>query len=276
MEHSQVKTPSWLKSLFNNKGITDIFLNGSNKVYFDNGNGLSPYLLSTNEQEYWTELKLKSWVLNKISEAGKSWDAKYPFVDTTLNCGFRLHASIQCSINHKTFVSLRKIKFNENESSQEQKIFNQWKLSPFYSLLKKEIQNGSSMIISGATGSGKTTLANALLSEISPNERVIALEDTPELLPNHPHFLRLVTRPPNSDNFGEITLSHLLKQTLRMRPDRIILGECRGSEVLELLQMINTGHHGALLPFMRTHRETLCVALNSYAYLQKMVLFQAE
>jgi pilus assembly protein CpaF len=101
-------------------------------------------------------------------------------------------------------------------------------------------------VISGATGSGKTTLANDLIAEIPQNIRIIALEDTSELAPQHPHFISLVSRAPNADGFGEVTLRTLLKQTLRMRPDRIILGECRGAEVLDLLQVLNTGHRGAL------------------------------
>jgi pilus assembly protein CpaF len=121
-----------------------------------------------------------------------------------------------------------------------------WNHSPFYNRLKAAIQQGDSILISGATGSGKTTLANDLLGEVSTDERIIALEDTPELAPSHPHFLSLMSRPANADGFGEVTLRSLLKQTLRMRPDRIILGECRGSEVLELLQALNTGHRGAL------------------------------
>jgi pilus assembly protein CpaF len=114
-------------------------------------------------------------------------------------------------------------------------------------VLLVEIEKPNGMILNtGPTGSGKTTLAADLLSEVPPQERVIALEDTPELNPRHPHFLSLISRPPNSDGFGEVTLRSLLRQTLRMRPDRIILGECRGGEVLDLLQSLNTGHQGSL------------------------------
>lgn len=105
---------------------------------------------------------------------------------------------------------------------------------------------GESIIISGATGSGKTTLATDLLSNVPEHERILALEDTPELAPKHSHFLSLISRPPNADGFGEVTLRTLLRQALRMRPDRIILGECRGPEVLDLLQAMNTGHRGLL------------------------------
>jgi pilus assembly protein CpaF len=101
-------------------------------------------------------------------------------------------------------------------------------------------------VVSGATGSGKTTLANDLLGEVAASERIVALEDTPELAPAHPHFLSLLSRPANADGHGAVGLRDLLRQTLRMRPDRVVLGECRGPEVLELLQALNTGHRGAL------------------------------
>ncbi len=102
------------------------------------------------------------------------------------------------------------------------------------------------MLVSGATGAGKTTLMNDLISAIPSEQRILALEDTPELDPDHPHFLSLQSRNANADGFGEIPLRTLLKQTLRMRPDRLLVGECRGGEILELLQALNTGHRGAL------------------------------
>ena len=118
--------------------------------------------------------------------------------------------------------------------------------SPLFAQLAEAVRKGDSVLISGATGSGKTTLAGDLLAEVPEHERLLALEDTPELAPAHPHFVSLISRPPNADGFGEVTLRMLLKQALRMRPDRIILGECRGSEVLDLLQALNTGHRGSL------------------------------
>ena len=113
-----------------------------------------------------------------------------------------------------------------------------------YELAKSLVQSQQSILIAGATSSGKTTLMNDLLSCVSPLERILALEDLPELSPHHPHFISMVSRSANADGFGEVTLRQLLKQTLRMRPDRMVLGECRGAEVLDLLQSLNTGHRG--------------------------------
>jgi pilus assembly protein CpaF len=102
------------------------------------------------------------------------------------------------------------------------------------------------VLVAGSTGSGKTTLLNDLLAFIPRNERILALEDTPELSPRHPHFVALQSRAANADGFGEISIRNLLRQALRMRPDRILVGECRGPEVLDLLQVVNTGHQGSL------------------------------
>jgi pilus assembly protein CpaF len=139
-------------------------------------------------------------------------------------------------------VSLRRL-----SSVQTREIAtSRWQDSPLYEKLQSIVLSGDSLLIAGATGSGKTTLLSDLLGIIPPHERIIALEDTPEIIPQHPHFISLVSRPANADGYGEVTLRMLLKQTLRMRPDRILLGECRGSEVLELLQALNTGHKGAM------------------------------
>jgi pilus assembly protein CpaF len=116
----------------------------------------------------------------------------------------------------------------------------------FYERLQRAVQSGQTILIAGSTGSGKTTLLNDLLGYVPPRERILALEDTSELAPRHPHFVTLQARASNADGYGEITIRNLLRQALRMRPDRILLGECRGPEVLDLLQVLNTGHQGSL------------------------------
>jgi pilus assembly protein CpaF len=108
------------------------------------------------------------------------------------------------------------------------------------------VQSNETILISGSTGSGKTTLLSDLLGFIPEQDRLIALEDTAEIRPGHPHFIGLLARAPNADGCGEVTIRDLIRQTLRMRPDRILLGECRGEEVLDLLQALNTGHRGTL------------------------------
>lgn len=225
-------TPLWLDALLQDASATDICLNGAGQAYVDRGRGVEP------ADAPWREDELKAWVLARLSEAGRGWDARHPFADATLASGHRLHAAFPPVARTGVHVSLRRLPRPQPES--------RWKSSPLFEPLAHAVRRGDSVLIGGATGSGKTTLATDLLAEVPRDQRILALEDTPELAPLHPHFVSLVSRPPNADGCGEVTLRTLLRQALRMRPDRIILGECRGSEVLDLLQALNTGHRGAM------------------------------
>lgn len=228
-----MNSPNWLAEALNNPKITDICINGSAGVFIDQGRGMET-LPGT-----WTDDLLRQWVLEQISKAGKSWDARHPFIDAMLETGHRLHVAFPPLAKTGILVSLRRIPQPGDREGR-------WGPSAKFAQLARVLEQGDSMVISGATGSGKTTLLTDLLSYVPLTERIIALEDTPEICPTHPHFLALTSRPPNADGCGEVTLRTLLKQALRMRPDRIILGECRGNEVLDLLQTLNTGHKGTL------------------------------
>jgi pilus assembly protein CpaF len=236
------RLPLSLRERIEDPATTDIVLNGSGSAFFDRGKGLESMGV------LWSEEALRAWVLHSLSLIGKTWDARFPFLDCVFPSGHRAHLSFPPSSRSGLLVSLRRLPRLEtggigNASKQRQE---RWGACPELARLIAAAQAGDSILVSGSTGSGKTTLTNDLLAEVPEHERVIAIEDTPELSPAHPHFISLVSRPPNADGFGEITLRTLLKQTLRMRPDRIILGECRGIEVLELLQALNTGHRGTI------------------------------
>lgn len=237
-----MKTPAWLSEALESVKITDILLNGSSQGFIDRGNGLEPFLKID-----WNPEEMRNWILSQITAAGKAWDARHPFVDATLVSGHRIHVAFPPLARQGLLVSLRRLPEQRSSSTESN---SRWqssaKSSKYYSILMEACIKGESIIISGATGSGKTTLATDLLSNVPEHERILALEDTPELAPKHSHFLSLISRPPNADGFGEVTLRTLLRQALRMRPDRIILGECRGPEVLDLLQAMNTGHRGLL------------------------------
>ncbi len=244
MERSQLTSPTeWLDLLLTDPSLTDICINGDHTVFVDRGNGME--VIPMHSLPTWNETDLRSWLLCQLSQIGKTWDAQFPFIDASLPSGHRLHAVFPPLAQTGLCISMRNLpqrrgcKIHPRQSGR-------WIDSPFHEVLIRAVHAGDSILISGSTGSGKTTLTNDLLSEAPPSERIIALEDTPELLPIHPHFLSLISRPANADGFGEVTLRDLLRQTLRMRPDRIILGECRGPEVLELLQALNTGHHGTI------------------------------
>jgi pilus assembly protein CpaF len=247
-----MKTFPWLQELLADPQVTDICINGTQSIFVDRGQGLEPFELLSQPPAPRIPLQeesLRKWVLNELSQAGKTWDAKYPFVDATLASGYRIHVTFPPLSPHGLLISLRRLAALNNKQLKQENSppkGHRWTDSSLYHSLAQAVRRGDSVLISGATGSGKTTLASDLLEEIPSTERIIALEDTPELCPAHPHFLSLLSRPPNSDGYGEVTLRSLLRQTLRMRPDRIVLGECRGAEVLELLQTLNTGHRGAL------------------------------
>lgn len=246
-------TPRFLEEALRNPKITDLCLNGSTQIFADLGNGLEPYPSpeSRPEQytENWSDEDLRAWVLEQVSLAGKTWDARFPFIDATLPSGHRLHVAFPPLARQGILVSLRRLPRSSSTSGADERSQvrrARWNHSPFFEKLAAAIRKGDSILISGSTGSGKTTLASDLLEEVPINERILALEDTAELAPVHPHFISMISRPPNADGFGEVTLRTLLRQALRMRPDRIILGECRGPEVLDLLQALNTGHRGSL------------------------------
>lgn len=244
MECTSINFSSWISELLSDSELTDLCINGVESVYIDRGHGLIRIL----NKPPFLENEVLDWVLTTLGQIGKSWNAKHPFIDASLPSGHRLHVTFPPLSRQGLLLSLRRLPqaFQSSQLPRQKVLAERWNDSGFYNFLKSKIFLGDSILISGATGSGKTTLANDLLSEAPENERIIALEDTPELCPQHPHFLSMTSRPPNADGFGEVTLSTLLKQCLRMRPDRIILGECRGVEVLDLLQALNTGHCGAL------------------------------
>lgn len=236
----QTPFPEWLQGLMQKPGITDICLSGTKQVFYDCGGGLHPFTPPS-----WSDDQMHHWMITVLESLGRSWDARTPFLDARLPEGWRLHALFPPLSPIGLQVSLRKLGFFKNS---QQSALSRWQThnAPELAVLSHCARQGRTILISGGTGSGKTTLLNDLLTWIPPQERLISLEDTQELCPTHEHFVPLVSRCANADGFGGVSLRELLKQALRMRPDRIILGECRGEEVLELLQTLNTGHRGSM------------------------------
>lgn len=238
--------PANLVALLESREITDICFNRHDQVFFDSGQGLRPYEgipLFSNESDY------RTFVLEQISKSGKTWDAKLPFVDTVFFQTHRAHIAFPPLAQYGIYLSLRKLprKHACPQLEAQAQALVRWESSKqAFEILRQATLAHETILFAGGTGSGKTTLLNDLLSFVPEYERMIALEDTAEISPAHPHFVSLLSRVPNADGFGGVSLRDLLKQTLRMRPDRVLVGECRGDEVLDLLQALNTGHRGTL------------------------------
>lgn len=229
--------PPWFRDLLADASVTDVCVNGPKEAFVDRGRGMEPLAL----EAPWAGDERRAWAIEVLGRSGRAWDARHPFADAAFDGTHRLHFVFPPAAADSLLISARRLPAVGKGDPAER-----WGRSRLFDRLVEAARAGDSILVSGATGSGKTTLATDLLSVAPARERIIALEDVAELAPAHPHFLRLVSRPPNADGFGEISLRTLLKQALRMRPDRIILGECRGPEVLDLLQALNTGHRGAL------------------------------
>src|SRR5499433_3717761 len=179
-----------------------------------------------------------------VAGVGRRIDESSPMVDARLPDGSRVNVAIKPIAIDGPLVSIRK--FAERALSMERLVEVGTIRPPIVDLLKAAVVGRVSLIISGGTGSGKTTLLNALSGYVPPQERLITIEDAAELQLQQPHVGRLETRPPNAEGKGEIRQRELVKNALRMRPDRIIIGECRGDEAFDMLQAMNTGHERSL------------------------------
>jgi pilus assembly protein CpaF len=226
-----------LDGLLSEPGITDILVNGPNEVYVDRGSGLERIALRTGD-----ESAVRRLATRLAAAAGRRLDDATPYVDVRLADGTRFHAVLSPVAAPGTCLSLR---------IPSRKVFGLDDLVACGSLppagvgvLRDLLDARLAFLISGGTGTGKTTLLNSLLSLVSTSERLVLVEDASELRPEHPHVVRLEARPPNVEGTGEITMRDLVRQALRMRPDRLVVGEVRGAEVVDLLSALNTGHEG--------------------------------
>ncbi|TPI13097.1 CpaF family protein [Mesorhizobium sp. B4-1-3] len=228
-----------IEPLLKDDSIADILINTHNHVFIERRGVLEETSIRFRDEAHLLR------IINKIVSAiGRRVDESAPMVDARLSDGSRVNIAVRPISVDGPLVSIRK--FSKHPYSLERLVtFNSIR-PPMVDLLRIAVQARKSILVSGGTGSGKTTLLNALSSYIPSKERLVTIEDAAELQLQQPHVGRLETRPPNVEGKGEVRQRELLKNALRMRPDRIIVGEVRGEEAFDMLQAMNTGHEGSM------------------------------
>ncbi len=226
-----------LEGLLTEPGVSDVVVNGPTEVFVDRGSGLERTDVAFVDDE-----QVRRLAIRLAAAAGRRLDDASPFVDGRLPSGVRLHAILAPVAAPGTCLSLR-VPASRTFALADL-VASGSLCEEAARLLRGLIAERVPFLISGGTGTGKTTLLAALLALVPHEERILVVEDARELVPNHPHCVRLEGRPPNAEGAGAITLTSLVRQALRMRPDRVVLGEVRGAELIDLLTALNTGHEG--------------------------------
>ena len=222
-----------LQPLLDDPTVTDVLVNGPDAVWVDRGSGLERAGVRFRDDD-----AVRALAVRLAASAGRRLDAAVPFADAQLSGGLRLHAALAPVAGPGTCVSLRAHRrggfpvraFCPDDAVEE--------------VLHACVAARLALLVSGGTGTGKTSMLDALLGHVDPRERVVIVEDAGELAPALPHVVRLAARPPNVEGAGGIDLRQLVREALRMRPDRIVVGEVRGAEIGDLLLALNTGHDG--------------------------------
>nr|WP_308291841.1 TadA family conjugal transfer-associated ATPase [Microbacterium jejuense] len=217
--------------------VTDLFVNGAAGLFVDRGAGAM-------RAREWraTEEEVRDLAVSLISFGGRHIDDAAPCVDVRLDGGIRVHAVLPPVSPEGTVISIRVPRLTSPRMDDLRRT------GMFDDVVRRRLGDAiaqrSNLLVTGAAGAGKTTLLAALLSEAPAHERIVTIEDVAELRIAHPHHVRLEARQPNLEGAGGIGLARLVREALRMRPDRLVVGECRGEEVRELLSALNTGHDG--------------------------------
>jgi pilus assembly protein CpaF len=226
-----------LEDLLRLDGVTDVLVNGPRAVYVDRGCGLE-----RTQVEFTDDTAVRRLAQRLASSAGRRLDDASPYVDVRLRDGSRFHAVLAPVARPGTCLSLRVPA--RRAMTLDGLVHAGATTEQGARLLLDLVRAKVAFLVSGGTGSGKTTLLAALLSYVGDDERIVVVEDSAELRPDAPHVVSLEARQPNVEGIGEITVRDLVRQALRMRPDRLVVGEVRGAEVVDLLAALNTGHDG--------------------------------
>ncbi|MCT1477649.1 TadA family conjugal transfer-associated ATPase [Microbacterium sp. p3-SID336] len=217
--------------------VTDVFVNGEDALFVDRGDG-------TERVGGWraTEREVRDLAVALVGLGGRHLDDQAPCVDVRLGSGVRVHAVLTPVSTRGTALSIRipRVQSADLDALAALGTFD----PPQQRWLERLVADRANLLLTGGTGTGKTTLLSALLSAVPPSERIVTIEDVAELRPRHPHHVALEARQANLEGAGGVGLARLVRESLRMRPDRLVVGECRGEEVRELLTALNTGHDG--------------------------------
>ncbi|MGH9269438.1 MAG: CpaF family protein, partial [Acidimicrobiales bacterium] len=222
-----------LGPLLADPAVSDVMVNGPGPVWVERAGVLEcvPVVLDTATIEHLIE--------RIVAPLGLRVDRASPLVDARLPDGSRVHAALSPLAVDGPCITIRRF-------ATETVALDRFCARPVAELLETAVHDGRNLLVSGATGAGKTTLLNALAAAIPAGERIITVEDTAELRLRQPHVVRLEARPPNAEGAGAVSIRTLVRNALRMRPDRMIVGEVRGGEAFDMLQSMNTGHDGSL------------------------------
>lgn len=227
-----------VEALLRDASVTDVFVNGPSEIWIDAGDGLRRSSVSFADEE-----AVRAAIERVITPLGLRIDRASPIVDARLPDGSRLHAVIPPASVEGPLLAIRR--FTQALETLDDLIEREVATVAQVEAIRELVSRRQSLIVSGGTGSGKTTLLNLIGSLIDPTERVVVIEDASELaLPGH--VVRLESQPPNTEGRGAVTIAELVRSALRLRPDRIVVGEVRGDEALDLVSAINTGHAGSM------------------------------
>ncbi len=254
-----------VQPLLRDPAVTDVMVNGADEVWVERDGVLQPTAI-----RFPDAAAVHAAVLRVVGPLGLRLDRAQPFVDARLPDGSRLHALLPPLAPGGPVVTLRKFAA----------VSHTWAAladtgavpEPAAAMLREAVAARRAVVCCGRTGTGKTTLLNLLLGEVGADERVVVIEDAPELRPRCPHVVRLETRPPNAEGAGAVSVRDLVRQSLRMRPDRIVVGEVRGVELVDVLQALATGHEGCMTTVHARAAEEALVRLEGMALLAGLPL----